>query len=117
MSNLSIGKIGEQISARYLIDKGYKIVERNYRNKIGEIDIITLKSDVIVFIEVKTRTNLNYGYPYEAVDNKKKKTIIKTSLIYLSNKNINNVQCRYDIIEVYLNKENVYKINHLENVF
>ena len=99
--NIVVGIKGEEISAEYLIKKGYSILEKNYRSKYGEIDLITLDDKEIVFIEVKTRTNLKYGMPCEAVNNKKK---------------YENLDIRFDIIEIYLS-ENKYKINHLKNVF
>ena len=117
MSNISIGKIGEELTEEYLINRGYRIIERNYKNKIGEIDIVAFCEDILVFIEVKTRTSLNFGYPYEAVNRKKKEKIVKTSLLYLSINFSNNIQCRYDIVEVYINREKAYKINHYENAF
>ena len=65
MNNIEKGKLGENISVDYLIKNGYKILERNYRNKIGEIDIIALYDGILVFIEVKSRSNINYGYAFE----------------------------------------------------
>lgn len=114
-NNREKGIIGEEIAVKYLLSKDYKIIDRNYRTNIGEIDIIALKANVLAFIEVKTRTSINYGYPYEAVNWKKQDKIIKTSLIYIKHKNIRDYQIRYDIIEVYLINEG--KINHIENAF
>ncbi|NMA87273.1 MAG: YraN family protein [Tissierellia bacterium] len=114
-NNRKKGIIGEEIAAKYLLSKGYKIIDKNYRTNIGEIDIIALENDVLAFIEVKTRTSVNYGYPYEAVNWKKQDKIIKSSLIYIKHKNMRNYQIRYDIIEVYLINEG--KINHIENAF
>lgn len=115
MGNIEKGRLGEKIGADYLISLGYKIIEMNYKNKIGEIDIIALDKDVLVFVEVKSRTSNNYGYPYEAVNYKKQKKIINTSMMYIKYKKVSNIQLRYDIIEVYLTKKD--KINHIENAF
>ncbi len=114
-NNINKGLLGEEIASKYLISEGYKIIDRNYRTKIGEIDIIAIKSQILVFVEVKARTNIDYGYPYEAVNWKKQQKIINSSLIYLKQKNLNNHQVRYDIIEVFLSGET--KINHIENAF
>lgn len=114
--NIVVGIKGEEISAEYLIKKGYSILEKNYRSKYGEIDLITLDDKEIVFIEVKTRTNLKYGMPCEAVNNKKKKCIIRTAKQYIYINKYENLDIRFDIIEIYLS-ENKYKINHLKNVF
>ena len=115
VSNISRGKSGEKLAKDYLITKGYSILETNYRNKIGEIDIIAKDKDILVFIEVKTRTSTDYGYAFEAVDFRKQRKIINTSMVYVKYKNYVDTQLRYDIIEVYMT--NVIKINHLDNAF
>lgn len=115
VNNITKGIIGENKAAEYLVSKGYRIIHRNYRTKIGEIDIIAIKDEILIFIEVKTRTSTKYGYPYEAVNWKKQDKIIKTSLIYTKQKTLLNYQMRYDIIEVYLSKKPI--INHIENAF
>jgi putative endonuclease len=115
MNNIEKGKIGEKISRDYLIKNGYTILETNYKNKIGEIDIIALSNDIVVFVEVKSRTNTKYGYAFEAVNISKQRKIINTSFIYIKNNKMDNFQLRYDIIEVYLT--NNLSINHIENAF
>ncbi len=115
INNVVRGRTGEEIAKEYLISKGYSILEMNYRNTIGEIDIIAKIDDILVFIEVKTRSNYNYGFAFEAVDLRKQKKIVNTSLVYISYKKLANMQLRYDIIEIYLTKSP--KINHLENAF
>ena len=114
-NNIEIGKKGEMFAKEYLVSKSYNILNMNFRNYIGEIDIIAMDKNVLVFIEVKTRTSMKYGYPYEAVNYKKQQKIIYTSLGYIKQKNIKNTQLRYDIIEVYLKPS--IKINHIENAF
>lgn len=115
MENQIKGKKGELIAKEYLISKKYLIRNLNYRNRYGEIDIITEIDNVLVFIEVKTRTSFAYGYAYEAVNKKKQNKIRYCSQLYLLEKGIKNIQIRYDIIEVYLT-ENL-RINHIENCF
>lgn len=114
-SNISKGKYGENLAKEYLVDKGYKILELNYTTKLGEIDIIALDKGIISFVEVKTRSNKNFGYAYEAVNYKKQRKIINTSIVYIKHKNIKDIQFRYDIIEIYL--EGNIDINHIENAF
>ena len=109
------GKMGEDIAANYLTKNNYKIIERNFRCKQGEIDIIAKDKDEYVFIEVKTRSNLCYGKPREAVNSFKKKRIYKTAKYYLYKKHLENEYIRFDVIEVYIQK-NKYKINYLKNV-
>ena len=114
-NNIETGKKGEMYAKEYLVSKSYNILNMNFRNHIGEIDIIAMDKNVLVFIEVKTRTSMKYGYPYEAVNYKKQQKIIYTSLGYIKQRNIKDTQLRYDIIEVYLKPS--MKINHIENAF
>ena len=116
--NHKIGILGEKIANNYLINKNYKILEKNFRYKYGEIDLITLDNitNEIVFIEVKTRCNLKYGTGGEAVNIKKQIKIINTAkrYIYLNKLEYRNI--RFDVIEIYLSNQK-YKINHFKNTF
>ncbi len=82
-----IGIIGEDYAVNLLIDKDYIIIDRNFRSHFGEIDIIAIHKDTLVFVEVKTRTSKKYGNPEEAVTPQKLKHIIKTSDYYCSTNN------------------------------
>ncbi|NLY85247.1 MAG: YraN family protein [Tissierellia bacterium] len=115
VNNLEKGTRGELIARTYLQEKGYKILATNYRKKQGEIDIIALDEDTLVFIEVKTRTGINFGYGFEAVNRKKQDRIIKSSYIFIKENNYYDYQLRYDIIEIYLTEK--IKVNHIENAF
>lgn len=113
-----IGQKGEDYVTKYLIDLSYKIIERNFECKLGEIDIIAYdnQKEELVFIEVKTRTNKKYGNPADAVDTTKKKHIIKSANYYLYIHNlIDKINVRIDVIEVYLSN-NLYKINHIKQI-
>lgn len=114
-NNILTGQSGETIAKQYLISKNYKILETNYKNKIGEIDIIAMDGDILTFVEVKTRTSYSYGYAFEAVGFRKQRKIINTSMVYIKYKNLQDIQLRYDIIEVYMIKN--MEINHLVNAF
>ena len=114
MNNRQIGAIGENIAKNYLIENEFTILEQNYRNKIGEIDLIAKKEDEVIFVEVKSRSTLNYGYPAEAVSIKKQLKILNTSKVYIMANKLNNNKLRYDVIEVYLKEKN---INHIQNAF
>lgn len=107
------GKRGEQEAIKYLEKEGYKIIERNFECRQGEIDIIALKEDEIVFIEVKTRKSLECGFPSESVDRQKRKHIYKSAGYYLYSRNLENEYVRIDVIEVY-EKDNKYEINHIK---
>lgn len=112
-----IGIIGENIAKEYLEKNRYIVLERNFRGKYGEIDLIAKNNEMnIIFIEVKTRTNLQYGSGSESVNFKKKSNIIKTAKKYIYINNIKNKNIRFDVIEIYIIK-NKYMINHIKNAF
>lgn len=117
MNNIAKGRRGELLSKSYLVKKGYVILDLNYRNKIGEIDIIALdkRNKILVFVEVKTRTSQAYGLACEAVNKNKQNKIINCSKIYMQERKYSNYQPRFDIVEVYLTSN--LEINHLENAF
>ena len=115
MYTQKIGKFGEDEAEKYLKQKGYKILERNFSCKRGEIDIIALDKNEIVFIEIKARASLKYGLPSEAVTKNKLKHIYKTAEYYLYTRKLQNHNTRIDVIEVYI-KNNEVKINHLKQV-
>lgn len=106
------GNIGEELATNLLKKKKYKILERNYKNKIGEIDIIAEKDGVIVFVEVKERATLAFGRPIEAVDERKQNKIRRTAELYLMSKRKNWADVRFDVVEI-LGDE----INQIENAF
>ena len=78
-----LGSEGEDLAVRFLQKKGYRIVARNYKTPVGEIDIIARDGDTIVFIEVKTRTDISFGYPFEAVNKRKRQKLKNLALLYL----------------------------------
>ena len=110
------GRIGEDISVKYLEQIGYTIIERNFECNQGEIDIIAKDKNEIVFIEVKTRTSNKYGAPSEAVNKIKQKHMLQTIKYYLYIRNLSDEFIRVDVIEVYINN-NVYKVNHIKQAF
>lgn len=110
-----IGKFGEEVATRYLKQKDYEILERNFRCKQGEIDIIAKEDNYLVFIEVKTRSNLCYGTPAESVNTIKRQHILKSAKVYLKLKNINNILIRFDVIEVYVLK-NRCRVNQIKQI-
>ncbi len=109
------GNYGEGLACRELEKDGYVIIGRNYRYRSGEIDIIAEKDGIIVFVEVKLRTNTANGMPCEAVDLKKQKKIINTALMYIQQNNLSDNSFRFDVIEI-LALDNVM-IRHIKNAF
>lgn len=110
--NRTKGDIGENKAVKYLTDKGYEIIETNYKNKIGEIDIIAKEGERIVFVEVKARTTAKYGYPREAVNEFKQRKIRMVAESYLKSKRLLNSYIRFDVIEILAGK-----ITHLISAF
>lgn len=112
-----IGKWGENLACKYLETSHYEIIARNFFCQQGEIDIIAKdeKQKEIVFIEVKTRSNLKYGNPIEAVNKQKQRHIKQVAKYYLYKNRLENVAVRIDVIEVYIQKERC-RINHVKQV-
>ncbi len=101
-----LGAKGEEIAVRFLKSRGYRIVERNYRIRLGEIDIIAEQGNDLVFIEVKTRTDLSFGTPFESVTMQKQKQLSKVALEYLSKQDGHNRPARFDVIGIRLEEGN-----------
>ena len=98
--NKLLGKEGEDQAAKFLVKKGYRILERNYRTRNGEIDLITLHEGAVVFVEVKTRTSDAYGAPELAVNARKQGRMIKAALGYIKYKKLHQVPCRFDVVAI-----------------
>ncbi len=117
MTNKQIGKYGEELAQNFLIKKGYKILETNFRySKMAEIDIIAEKNNIIHFIEVKTRKSDFFGLPVEAINQKKLNSIFLCAKFYIQNSKKNCKNFQIDGIGIILNKENKPKINFIENI-
>ena len=110
--NLIKGQLGEDLATKYLKKKRYKVIYRNYKNKIGEIDIIAEWKDLLIFVEVKSRSSKLYGLPCEAVDERKQAKIKKVAQVFLFDKKYQDKQIRFDVIEILEDQ-----INHIENAF
>lgn len=108
-----VGQLGEDIATEYLKKQNYRIVERNFECKQGEIDIIAIDKNEVVFIEVKTRSNEQYGKPVDAVTEYKKKHLVKAIKYYIYKNQIENAFIRIDVIEVYIRNSKHY-INHIK---
>ena len=112
----NLGKIGEDIAAKYLVAHDYKILERNYHIRTAEIDIIAEKDNEIIFVEVKARSNVRHGLPVEAVNLRKQKRIIEAATVFLQDENYFDCACRFDVVEIYSAGKN-FKVRHIENAF
>lgn len=118
-NNKKLGSIGEDISANIIREKGFTILQRNFRCKTGEIDIIACDNQIIIFIEVKTRTSKQYGTPEEAVDYRKQRRLKMLAEIYLANNNMMGCYCRFDVYSIYMNSDcdEVKAVKIFENCF
>ena len=112
-----LGKLGEDCAAKFLEAEGYTIVERNFRIRSAEIDIIARRDNLIIFVEVKARSNIRHGLPVEAVTLRKQKKIIEAATVFLQDENFSDCACRFDVVEVYMRGECVEEIHQIENAF
>ena len=113
---LLLGKEGERVAERYLQKKGYRVVERNYRCPLGELDLVVLDQRVIVFVEVKTRTGHGFGTPVEAVEFRKQRKMIQVAQFFLAEKKLQQRDARFDVVGVsWPGGEPV--VEHIENAF
>ncbi|MGR6836586.1 YraN family protein [Syntrophomonas erecta] len=111
-----LGKKGEDLAVSFLTNQGYRILERNYYTRFGELDIICTRGGHIIFIEVKTRTSERFGTPEEAVTPHKIEHIRRAALSYLSQCKSGYSQIRFDVIAVrFQNGHPIF--NHIENAF
>ena len=115
MASVSRGAVGEVAAARFLREKGYRILSSNYRCRQGEVDIIAAIGQYIVFVEVKTRGQNAMYSPREAVTLAKQRRLIQTALIYLS-KYPTDLQPRFDVVEVVTAVASAYKIVEINHI-
>jgi len=117
LSNSSIGQISEDLACKYLIQQNYKIIERNWRFKKAEIDIIAKHSNCLIFIEVKSRSYTAFGQPEEAIDAKKEAMLIDAAQRFMESINY-DWEIRFDIISMILTKSmKIKKIDHFKDAF
>lgn len=116
MNKTALGKKGEEIAERFLIQKGYKIVELNYRIRGGEIDIVATDQNTLVYVEVKTRTSDEFGLPEESVTPRKIKFLIRTTRFYRNSRhNLPQLE-RIDVISIDISNPNKALVRHIQNV-
>jgi putative endonuclease len=118
LSAKELGKLGEETAVQFLKEKGFQVKELNYHfGKGGEVDIIALDGDITVFIEVKTRQNLEMGDPVYGVTPAKVKQLKKVAGLYLYDKGIDEIDCRFDVITVLFGDGEAPVIEHYINAF
>jgi putative endonuclease len=119
VSTKQSGDEGEEIAVEYIVEKGYEIIDRNYRYGKGELDIIAKDPETgeTVFIEVKSKKNLEFGDPVYSVTKNKIKQIKRMAELYLYDKEIDEIDCRFDVITVLLRGKQKPIIEHYINAF
>ena len=116
-ARLTLGAWGEDRAADYLCQQGMKIIERNFRTPVGEIDIIAGNRKFLVFVEVKTRRSTAFGTPQEAVGARKQRQIIRTAHWYLQNNKNLRLQPRFDVIAILCQSDAAVEVTHIQDAF
>lgn len=111
-----LGKLGEEKAAIYLTEKGYQILCKNYRSGRAEVDIIASFKNIIVFVEVKTRSSYAFGYPEESVSNAKQELLTKAASNYMFENGIEK-EVRFDIIAIFKSKDEKWFFKQFEDAF
>jgi len=112
-----LGKRGEDIAIKFLKEKGYRIIERNYRCPMGEVDVVAEDKETLVFVEVKTRTSTNFGLPEEAVSYRKKQHLSRIASFYLLYHKIKEANCRFDVVSILTESDKIKDIHLIKNAF
>lgn len=113
----ALGKSGEEAAVRYLKSKKFRIIERNFRFLRGEIDVIAYERKTLVFVEVKARKSKEFGPPEEAVTPSKQRQIKRVAQGFLAQNNLQDTECRFDVLSLSFNEKNGYQINHFKDAF
>jgi putative endonuclease len=112
-----LGKQGEELASEYLVEHGYRILERNWRCRQGEIDVVAEREGVTVFVEVKTRSGLRYGHPFEAITIAKMARLRRLASAWCEAAETRRRQIRIDAIGVLVPPREPVTIEHLEGIF
>lgn len=115
VTNRETGRLAEELATKALIEKGYDILESNFSNRFGEIDIIAKDKDILVFVEVKAKKGTEFGLPEEMISPYKLRKVKNMATIYMKG---GTLPCRIDVIAIVLSQEgNLVRLTHYENVY
>ncbi len=117
LQNAGVGNRGEELAAAFLVRNGFELIERNFRCKGGEVDIVAKDGKTLVFVEVKSRKTLTYGVPQLAVTPFKQRQISKAALTWLAKNHKHDSPARFDVIAILLNGDYQHQIEHIRNAF
>jgi len=112
-----LGAFGEELAQNYLKTQGYKIIDKNFRCKLGEVDIIAEDKGCIVFVEVKTRSSLAFGLPKNAIGARKKANLTKVASAYLKNSGFTDKSARFDVVSILITDKDGTQIELIKNAF
>lgn len=112
----AVGRYGERVAARYLTERGYEVIERNWRGTRGELDLVTRRGDTIVVVEVKTRRGTAFGHPAEAVTRAKLDRIRRLAGEWLHSRSAPRCEVRVDVVAVVLPRSGAAQVEHLQGV-
>ncbi|NLM17698.1 MAG: YraN family protein [Candidatus Riflebacteria bacterium] len=113
-----LGKECEEAALRFLLKRGLRLVARNYSTKLGEIDLIMKDGEVLVFVEVRSKTDSTHGTPLETIDYAKRRRIEKVAAAYLRDYHISqDVFCRFDAVGITITSDGEQKLEYIENAF
>lgn len=113
----ALGMLGEELAFSFLSQQGYKILLKNYKTPLGEIDLIARHKESLVFIEVKTRSSEERGSPAEGVRFRKRKQIVKVAHCYLKRYRLYHIPCRFDVVSILLGASGVPQIDLIADAF
>ena len=116
MTPKQLGTFGESLAHKMLLARGYEILERNYRFSKSEVDLIVRKNEVLIFVEVKTRSSTYHGQPEEFVSQKQEELLFAAANHYMD-KIDHDWEIRFDIISILYNNRNNYQVKHLKDAF
>lgn len=114
---INFGRSSEEKAVCYLKGRGYRILETNYKNRLGEIDIIARQDSRLCFVEVKSRASLDFGLPKEAVDSRKQYKISRAALAYLKENKLLDEGCRFDVLSILDNGESGGQFELIQGAF
>ena len=117
LQNISVGQNGEDIAAHFLENQGMRLLEKNFKCKAGEIDLVMQHHLSLVFIEVKTRSSKNYGHPLEFITRSKQRKVINAALLYTQQKKMNKTPLRFDAVGILLAPPEAPHIEWIESAF
>jgi putative endonuclease len=115
--HIRLGRRGEEAAERHLESRGYRVLERRYRTRAGEIDFIAVDGPTLVFVEVKTRSSLTFGRPAEAVGPRKRARIAAAASLYLAFRGGAERPCRFDVVEVVEDAGGTHRVRLIRDAF